>query len=194
MANEPGSGRISPVDEIQLLRAANCDWRLSRGDVGVFAVILLHCDDRCRAFPGPTLISKVARLATSNVKSSLRRLEELRYLEVERPGLRRANRYRVLESPMVPDQKTARMVAGMRRELGLRTSPALGMRTGPDKKAANRATRPAGDHQLGLPTGRQLGLPAGHEVALEGTSESTTPAASDSGDKEPRAFGSVEVF
>lgn len=185
MANER-AGRIQPVDEVQLLRAAACDWRLSRGDVGVLAVILRHCDDRRRAFPGPTLISQEARLATSNVKTSLRRLEELRYIEVERPGLRKANRYRVLESPRVMDQKVAREIAATKRELGLSASPALGMRTGLDRKIPRRATRPAGDHQLGLPTGQQLGLPTGHEVALEDTSESTTPAAPTSEDEEQR--------
>lgn len=142
MANDVGKGRISPVDEAQLLRAAACDWRLSRGDVGVLAVILRHCNDRWRAYPGPTLISREAMLATSNVKTSLRRLEQLRYLEVDRPGLRKANRYRVLESPRVMDQKTAKSIAETKRELGLPASLALGMRAGPDKGASGRATRP----------------------------------------------------
>lgn len=185
MANEP-AGRIQPVDEVRLLRAAACDWRLSRGDVGVLAVILRHCDDRRRAFPGPTLISQEANLATSNVKTSLRRLEDLRYIEVDRPGLRKANRYRVLESPRVMDQRVARQIAATKRELGLPASPALGMRTGPDRTISRRATRPAGDHQLGLSTGRQLGLSTGHEVAFESTFESTTPAASISEDEEQR--------
>ncbi len=183
MANEH-AGRIQPVDEVQLLRAAACDWRLSRGDVGVLAVILRHCDDRRRAFPGPTLISRECRLAPSNVKTSLRHLEQLRYIEVERPGLRKANRYRVLDSPRVMDQKAARTIAATKRELGLPASPALGMRAGPVRASSARATRPAGGHQLGLPAGPQLGLPTGHEVAFEDTSESTTPAALHSEDEE----------
>ena len=110
--------RISPVDEVQLLRAAACDWRLSRGDVGVFAVILKHCDADLRAFPGPTLIAKEARLSVTSVKASIRQLEEWRYLTVERPGLRRRNRYLVLSSPVVRSRSSTRMT----RELGLPSS------------------------------------------------------------------------
>jgi hypothetical protein len=93
--------RIAPVDEIQLLRAAACDYRLSRGDLGVFAVILEHCDADLCAFPGPALIARKARLSVTSVKNSIRQLEEWRYLKVERPGLRKRNRFQVLPSPTV---------------------------------------------------------------------------------------------
>lgn len=195
MANEPGTGRISPVDEVQLLRAAACDWRLSRGDVGVFAVILAHCDTDQRAFPGPALIAKRARLSVTSVKSSIRQLEEWRYLKVERPGLRKRNRFQVLPSPTV----IPRSIVATARELHL-PSASLGQRGGwsrgvtQSKATEAQATGQAQQHPTGQARLHQLGKRARHESTLEGTSESTTPAASDSGDKEPRAFGSVEVF
>ena len=141
MANEAGNGRISPVDEAQLLRAAACDWRLSRGDVGVLAVILAHCDDKWRAFPGPTTISKQARLAVTNVKASLKHLETLYYIEVIRPGLRKANRFIVQESPSVPSRTSCQIIKGANREmrksgteLGMRTYPRLGTKSYPDRE------------------------------------------------------------
>ena len=141
MANEPGTGRISPVDEAQLLRAAACDWRLSRGDVGVYAVILAHCDDKWHAFPGPSTISKQARLAVTNVKASLKHLETLYYIEVIRPGLRKANRFIVQESPSVPSRSSCKIIQGANREmrnggsqLGTRTYPRLGTKSYPDRE------------------------------------------------------------
>ena len=139
MANDAGNGRISPVDEAQLLRAAACDWRLSRGDVGVLAVILAHCDDKWHAFPGPTTISKQARLAVTNVKASLKHLEALQYIAVIRPGLRKANRYEVLESPTVRSRSVARILRNGRNDLGLPASLALGTKSYPDRYGSDEA-------------------------------------------------------
>lgn len=131
MSDEPRKGRISPVDEVQLLREAACDWRLSRGDVGVYAVILQHADEDGLAFPGPTRIGELSHLAISNVKKSLRHLEALRYLHVHRPGPRRANRYVVLDSPSIPTRKAASNISEVRRELGMQPAPALGTKSSP---------------------------------------------------------------
>ena len=164
MANEGAKGRISPVHEAQLLRAAACDWRLSRGDVGVFAVILAHCDDAWLSFPGPSLISRDARLAMSNVKASLARLEALKYIRIKRPGPRKANRYVALESPNVPSQKVQRILKDARK-LGLPAGPDWSAKESPTRPAHRLATRPAGS--------QQLGLPAGHESSSEITYESS---------------------
>lgn len=131
MSDEHRKGRISPVDEVHLLRDAACDWRLSRGDVGVYAVILEHADENGLAFPGPTRIGEMANLATSNVKKSLRHLEALRYIRVHRPGPRRANRYEVLDSPSIPTRKAASNISEVRRELGMQAAPALGTKSNP---------------------------------------------------------------
>jgi len=97
----------------------------------VLAVILMHCDGEGEAFPGPTRISELARLAVTNVKACIRHLEALQYIEVIRPGLRKANRYRIVQSPKVPPRKTAQIIADARREQGMRASPALGTKSYP---------------------------------------------------------------
>lgn len=131
MSDEPRKGRISPVDEAQLLRAAACDWRLSRGDVGVYAVILQHADEDGHAFPGPTRIGQLAHLAVSNVKKSLKHLEDLKYIYVHRPGPRRANRYVVQDPPTVPSRKRAKAIREVARDLGTHASLALGTKSSP---------------------------------------------------------------
>lgn len=159
--------RIAPVDEAQLLRAAACDWRLSRGDVGVMAVLLKHANAKWQAFPGPTLIGRTAMIDPRNVKESLRRLERLHYIKVIRRGERKANRYELLESPFVAPRKVAKMMEQTKRELGMSASPALGMRPSPD--GSNRGGR-TGDGFI-TPTGdefiTQLGMPASPEVAFK---------------------------
>lgn len=94
--------RIAPVDEVTLLRAAACDGRLSRGDVGVLAVILRHCDSEWLAWPGIRTIAEQARLTTSSVAASLDRLERVGYVRVIRRGQRKRQDYQVLTSPSVP--------------------------------------------------------------------------------------------
>lgn len=160
--------RIAPVDEVQLLRAACCDWRLSRGDVGVFAVILEHCDGELRAFPGPALIAKKARLSVTSVKNSIRQLEEWRYLKVDRPGLRKRNRFQVLESPRV----MARHIAEEIRQTHLPSSQHFqrgNWSRGVAQSGAKPAT-PTGQAQQ-PPTGQaclqQLGKSARQEVAFK---------------------------
>jgi hypothetical protein len=166
MANE----RIPPVDEVQLLRAAACDWRLSRGDVGVFAVILQHCDHDRTAYPGPTRIGQLAKLAPTNVKASIRRLEVFEYVLVSRPGERRKNRFTVLESPSIPSRKTLRIIASARLELGAQTGPVSGK--------ALAATRHARMHLTGHAGVQQLGLSARHEVAFKAPKKSQGHLAS----------------
>jgi hypothetical protein len=170
--------RISPVDEAQLLRAAACDWRLSRGDVGVMAVLLKHANAEWKAFPGPTLIGKTAELDPRNVKESLKKLEALHYIKVIRPGERKANRYVVLESPLVVSRKTSAIIDACKRELGMPASPALGMRASPDRA---RRGRPTGDESI-TPTGdesiHQLGMPASPEVAFKSPLKSRVDCSS----------------
>ncbi len=140
MANESSPERLAPVEEVKLLRSASCDWRLCRGDVAVYAVLLMHCDGDGHAFPGPSRISELARLAVTNVKAALKHLEDLEYIEVIRPGLRKANRYIVKDSPKVPLRKTAKILVESRRSLGMPASPRLGTKSYPDwdaKKGGN---------------------------------------------------------
>lgn len=165
------------LEELHALRAAACDWRLSRGDVAVFAVLLKHADAEGLTFPGPSLIGGAAHLAVSNVKVSLKRLEAYRYIETERRGERRANRYWILESPKVPSQKTARLIRQAGRELGMRAGPVakpsrgarepkLGMRAGPDWEDGAAPTGYAGRLATGYAGRPQLGMRAGHELAF----------------------------
>lgn len=150
MANE----RIQPVDEIQLLRAAACDWRLSRGDVAVFAVILKHCNADRGAHPGPTRIAKEANLAITNVKASVLKLERYRYVTVERPGLRKCNRFVVNDSPRVPTRR-AHMPSHF-ETTGRVHAP-----------SSSDSTRDAGVRSTGDVGTQKLGMLARHEVALK---------------------------
>jgi hypothetical protein len=117
MANQDERKRITPVDEVQLLRYAACDYRLARGHLAVYAVILEHCDDKWHAYPGPKLIAKKARLALTNVKASILKLETLKYIGVNRPGLRKKNTYDVLDPPRVPSLKIAKLIAKTQAEI-----------------------------------------------------------------------------
>lgn len=159
--------RLSPVEEVQLLRAAACDWRLSRGDVGVFAVILRHCDGDLCSFPGPSRIAKEAGLSVTSVKSSTRALEQFRYLEVERPGLRKRNRFHVLPSPPVPP----RQAIALSREMGLpsfkkhqRMNWSRGVAQ--SKRTPRAPTGQVQQHQTGQVRLHQLGKSARHELAF----------------------------
>lgn len=96
------AARLSTLDELHALRAAALDWRLSRGDLGVYAVLLKHSDGNGLTFPGPALISRSAKLAVPNVKVSIAKLASLQYLSIKRRGLRRANHYHLQDSPAVP--------------------------------------------------------------------------------------------
>lgn len=106
MAHERKS-RIEPVEEVHVLRSAAFDHRLSRGDVGVLAAVLQHCDATGFAFPGPSLIANLANLATTNAKRSLRKLEELGYLRVVRRGERRRSEYLVQAPPPIPTRRAS---------------------------------------------------------------------------------------
>ena len=154
---------LSTLDELQALRAAACDWRLSRGDVGVYAVILQHANSDRESWPGPTRISNVANLAVSNVKSSLKRLEDWKYIEIIRPGLRKANRFLVLQSPVVPSKKKHRLIQETRRQLG--------MPTGLDAKPSRAATRDAGRLSTRDAGRLELGMRTGHELSFNSPKE-----------------------
>lgn len=163
------SDRLTVLDELQALRSGTLDWRLSRGDLGVLAVLLKHSNAAGESWPGPSRIADLANLAVSNVKASLRRLEELRYIAVTRPGPRKKNRFTVLTSPAVPSQKAARAMAKCARELGIRA--------GPVAKPSRAATGPA-DRTATRPADRpELGMRAGHELASELAIELTAKSA-----------------
>jgi len=180
--------RPTAVDELHAIRAAAFDWRLSRGDVAVYVVLLQHLNFRTgESWPGATRIGAIANLAMSNVKASLRRLEELRYIAVIRPGQRIANRYEILESPKVPSRKLVRMMEQTRRDLGMPATPALGMRAGPDSSKRRTPSGDAGRSSSGYADRPHLGMRAGHELAFELSSElSSASPASNSPNSEER--------
>ena len=116
MANE-----FSSIDELHLLRSATLDWRLNRGALGVFAVILKHCNPQRCSWPGEKRISTMAGIADRNITTAIGRLEQLGYLKVERsPG--KVNRYLVLDSPRIPTQTAVKAQLTARHELGMRAS------------------------------------------------------------------------
>jgi hypothetical protein len=113
MPEGDSKARIAPVDEVRLLRAASCDRRLSRGDLGVFAVLLQHCDDSWLAYPGIRRLSTSARLAFSNVLASIERLETFAYVRVIRRPQGSRQDYQVLQSPEIPESVPARSSGGI---------------------------------------------------------------------------------
>jgi hypothetical protein len=122
MKDESAKDRIQPVDEVRLLRAATCDWRLARGDIGVLAVVLKHADASWLSFPGTRLIAEQARLATSNVMASIEKLERYGYLRVTRRGQRKRQDYQVLMSPEVVESAPARKSSGFGKSAPARKS------------------------------------------------------------------------
>lgn len=164
MADDSGKDRMHPVDEAQLLRAAACDWRLSRGDVGVLAVILKHADGEWLAFPGHRLIAEQARLAPSNVPHSIHKLERYGYLSVIRRGQRKRQDYRLLQSPEV------------RRSAPARKSSGFG-KSAPARKSSSEKRSAPVDRMKSAPVdGKHLLLSIGAESTYEITSESTGAA------------------
>lgn len=183
MANDERGKRIEPVEEIRLLRAAAFDHRLSRGDVGVMAAVLEHCDSDWSAFPGPARIAKRANLAVTNVKRSLRKLEQLGYLQVHRRGVRKRSEYIVSAPPAVPTRRAS--------------VPSLNLRKGHDSArertqfgSRNQHDRPVTGYESITPTGRadvhQLGTLARHESTLKAPIESTGAARAVSDEEKKR--------
>jgi len=185
MADEkPGTkGRIGAVDEIVLLRSAACDWRLSRGDVAVFAVILQHCDADWYGFPGPSRIGSLARLAVTNVKASLRHLEASGYIEVLRSVRGAKNAYRV------NDATSIKVPARPTRDARIPTNRGDASSIHSDASSIHIATRDAGMQQPGMQIAktryagvRKPGMRTRHEgsffKAYEDASESTWATAS----------------
>lgn len=157
MSNESAKGRIAVVDEVRMLRAAACDWRLSRGDVGVFAVILRHADAAWVAFPGTRIIAEQARLAASNVVASITRLEHYAYLRVTRRGQRKRQDYQILEPPMLVESAPARKSSGFGR-------------SAPARKSSPEIPSAPVDMNLSAPVDRNNLLLS---IGTEGTSEDT---------------------
>lgn len=183
--------RLPPVDEVQALRAAACDWRLSRGDVGVFAVILEHCNADGQAFPGPALISKRARLSVTNVKASIRRLEAMRYITIERPGLRKKNRFQVTFKPAPIIPRLAGIPSQMKKALA-RLDGNSSRRHTQLRKGSRVTTGDAGMHSTGYAVMNKLGMPARHEVAFKSLSEITCASRSFLGSEEQEQERSPE--
>lgn len=156
--------RIDPVDEVRLLRAAACDWRLSRGDVGVLATILRHADDSWLAFPGTRTISEMARLAASNVIASIGKLERLGYLRVTRRGQRKRQDFQVLASPELLESAPARRSSG------------FGQSASAHRSSQESASAPV-DRNPSAPVDREnLLLSIGAEGTYEDTIEDTKRA------------------
>lgn len=173
MPEAGGKPRIAPVDEARLLRAACCDRRLSRGDLGVLAVLLEHCDDSWLAYPGIRRLSTSARLAFSNVLASIERLETFAYIRVIRRPQGSRQDYQVLQSPEVPEGVPARRNGG----LGLNRSYQQEQSTVPacenSSGAFGSATVPAGRLES-VPVGRnEVFSPTGTESTSEITLEVT---------------------
>lgn len=162
---------LSTLDELLALQAAARDWRLCRGDIAVLSVLLSHTGKDLESYPGPTRISAIAQLAKSNVKVSLEKLEQFRYIKILRAGERKKNRYRILKSPHVPSQKTARLIRGFREEQGLLTGPELGLRARPVGAGGKKSSGPVGGSPSGPADRSQLGLPAGHELSFNSPKE-----------------------
>jgi hypothetical protein len=163
MGDEP---RLPPVDEVQALRAAACDWRLARGDLGVFAVILEHCNAEGESFPGPALIAKKARLAVTNVKGCIQRLEALRYIEVVRPGLRKKNRFKVTFKPLHILPRDRGMPSQLKREVARQKANS----SREHSQSKRSTTAPTGDtrmHSTGHARMNQLGIQVRQEVAFK---------------------------
>jgi hypothetical protein len=173
VGDERGKARIAPVDEARLLRAAACDGRLSRGDVGVFAVILEHADDTWVAFPGIRLLSERARLAASNVLASISKLEGFGYITVLRRGQGRRQDYRVMASPEIVETAPVRRNSGFTpiRSCGHEQLEAASV---PVRENSLRSpTVPVGRLET-VPADRmKLFVPTGTESTSESTSEIT---------------------
>lgn len=169
-------GRIEPLDEIRILRAAACDWRLSRGDVGVLAAVLRHADDSWLAFPGTRIISGLARLAASNVITSIGKLERFGYLRVTRRGQRKRQDFQLLTPPDVLESAPARKSSGFGKSAPARKSSGNGATAAVDKSSTENTSAPV-DMKLSAPVDRNLLLLCtGTEGTLEGTIEVTKRA------------------
>lgn len=153
--------RIAPVDEVQLLRAACCDWRLSRGDLGVFAVILKHANAEWFARPGTRTIADQARLAASNVASRLENLERNGYLKVIRRGQRKCQHYQLLDPPPLRRSAPARKSSGFSK-----SAPAN--KSSSENPSAPMDVRPSAPVDV-----KNLLLSIGTECTYEITSEIT---------------------
>lgn len=178
MGDERRKERIAPVDEARLLRAAACDWRLSRGDVGVFAVILEHADDSWLSFPGIRLLSEKAHLANSNVLTSIGKLEGFGYITVLRRGQGRRQDYRVMASPEIVETAPVRRNSGFapirscgQEQLEGASVPAReNSLKSPTVPVGRLETVPADRTKLFLPTGTE----STSEITLEDTEAEST--------------------
>lgn len=167
---------MAAVDEIHLFRAAACDWRLSRGDVGVYASILDHADDTWLSFPGTRTMSEQARLAPSNVVTSVEKLERLGYIRVTRRGQRKRQDYQILQSPDVYESAPARKSSGFGKSAPIHKSSESSASATDGRSSEENPSAPV-DMKLSAPMDRNhLLLPIGTEGTLEGTIEGTKRA------------------
>lgn len=152
MAEKPES--LPPLDELRMLRRGAADWRLSRGDVAVYSVLLSHADGNLFTFVGPSTMAFLANLSLTNVKKSLARLETLGYVRVHRRGLRKANHYFLQPPPAVPPRGESGNASVPRP----RARPMLGESSDwprRDTQMAQLQSAPSGDAGV-----RDLGTPA----------------------------------
>jgi hypothetical protein len=95
MSADAAAGASQSVRSLMALVTAATDARLSRGDVACLAVIINRFNtEKGVAWPSVTLVADEANLDRRSVIRSLQRLSEVGYLDIERGGLGKSNRYR----------------------------------------------------------------------------------------------------
>ena len=169
MPEDGAKARIAPVDEARLLRAACCDRRLARGDLGVLAVILEHCDDSWMAWPSIRRLSDRARLTKTNATEAVRRLERFGYIRVARKGEGRSQDYQVLASPEIPETVPVGRDSGFPTNRPRAQGQSEGATVPDDRDSAEVPTVPVGRYATVPVDGTKLSPPA----RTEGTSEDT---------------------
>lgn len=90
MANEP----YNLLARYQMLEQALQDYRLTRADCSVLAVILAHVDQDGEAWPGITRITQRAVVSRRTALRAVSNLEQAGYFTTER-SLGRVNSYQI---------------------------------------------------------------------------------------------------
>jgi predicted transcriptional regulator len=102
MANEP----YNLLARYQMLEAALGDFRLTRADCSVLAVILSHVDQDGEAWPGITRITKRAGVSRRTAIRAISALEAADYFCIKR-DFGRVNTYQVQEINPAPTGDTS---------------------------------------------------------------------------------------
>lgn len=173
MPEDGGKARIAPVDEVRLLRAACCDRRLARGDLGVLAVILEHCDDSWFAWPSIRRLSDRARLTKTNATEAVRRLERFGYIRVTRKGEGKSQDYQVLASPEIPETVPVGRDSGFPANRPRAQGQSEGATVPADRDGDQAPTVPVGRYATVPVDGTKLSPPARTEGTSEDTLENT---------------------